>query len=107
MPVKIVYSCVVDQNPRSAHQAFIWASSLLGYGGQEPESLVVHIVRDCHPNYKALFDSMGVRTVLVEPFDPGHRHSNKLTQLTQLDSEASGSADYVVLCDCDIAFCED
>lgn len=103
MPVKTVYSCVVDQNPRSAHQAFIWASSLLGYGGQVPESLVVHIVRDCHPNYKEIFDSMGVRTVLVEPFDPGH-HSNKLIQL---DSETSRSADYVVLCDCDIAFCED
>ena len=102
--LKIVYSCVVDQNARSPHQAFIWVSSLLGYGGQQPESIVVHIVRDCHPNYKELFDSMGVRTVLVEPFDPGPHHSNKLIQL---DSDALVSADYVVLCDCDLAFCDD
>ena len=102
MPVKVVYSCLVDQ--QSAHQAFIWASSLLGYGGQEPESLVVHIVRDCHPHYKEHLDSMGVRTVLVEPLDPRHPHSNKLTQLV---SDEPSSADYVVLCDCDIAFCED
>ena len=99
-----VYSCVVDQNARSPHQAFIWVSSLLGYGGQQPESLVVHIVRDCHPNYKELFDSMGVRTVIVEPFDPGPHHANKLIQL---ESEAARSADYVVICDCDLAFCDD
>jgi len=41
---------------------------------------------------------------MVTPFDVRHAHSNKLTQLESEDLQA---ADFVVLSDCDIAFCED
>lgn len=93
----------MDQSPKFAHQASIWASSLLSYANQESDSIVIHAVNQCNPNYQRFFDSLGVKTQSVKPFDYRHPHSNKLVQL---ESWLLQSADYVVLCDCDIAFCE-
>jgi len=99
----VTFSCVMDQHPRFAQQAQVWAASLLTYGGQEADSLVIHAVGDCDLEYKRIFEDWGIKIRIVEPFDPRHPNSNKLAQL---ESEALHSADYVVLCDCDTAFCE-
>jgi hypothetical protein len=100
--MKVKFSCVVDQHPKFAQQALIWASSLLTYGGQEADSLLIHTVDECDPKYQRIFDSWGIETRIIQRFDPRHPYSNKLTQL---DSEPLHAADYVVLCDCDLAFC--
>ncbi len=99
----VKFSCVVDQRAKFARQAFVWASSLLKYAEQEPDSILIHFVYRLNPKYKRIFDSWGIKTQIVKPFDSRHPHSNKLTQL---ESESLHSVDYVVLCDCDIAFCE-
>jgi hypothetical protein len=94
----------MDQDPRFAQQARVWAASLLTYGGQEADSLVVHSVGECDSEYREIFDDWGIDTRVVQRFDARHPHSNKLTQL---ESEALHSADYVALFDCDTAFCQD
>jgi hypothetical protein len=100
--VNIKFSCVVDNPPKFAKQALTWAASLLTYGEQGADSLVIHNVGEWDPAYRKIFDAWGVATATVERFDPRHGPSNKLTQL---DSDLLHLADYVVLCDCDIAFC--
>ncbi len=100
--MKVKFSCVVDQKAKFARQAFVWASSLLKYAGQEPDSILIHFVNQLNPEYKRIFDSWGIKTQMVKPFDSRHPHSNKLAQL---ESESLHSVDYIVLCDCDIAFC--
>jgi hypothetical protein len=100
----VKFSCVMDQHPRFAQQALVWASSLLTYGGQEADSLMIHSVGECNPKYRSIFNAWGIDTPIVPRFDARHGPSNKLAQL---ESEPLHSADYVVLFDCDTAFCED
>jgi len=99
----VKFSCVVDQDPRFAQQALVWAASLLTYGGQEADSLVIHTIGECDSEYRKIFEDWGIKIRAVRSFDVRHPNSNKLIQL---ESEELHSADYVVLCDCDTAFCE-
>jgi hypothetical protein len=102
--MKIRFSCVVDQDPKFGRQAFVWALSLLTYGGAETDSLVIHTVGKYSGEYRKVFDDWGIETRVVTAFDRRHPNSNKLAQL---ESEALRSADYVVLCDCDVSFSDD
>ncbi|BCY09658.1 hypothetical protein [Actinoplanes sp. L3-i22] len=95
------FSCVVDDDPRFARQALLWAASLMIYGLQSAESLVVHTIGDGDPRLRELLGSWGVQVVPVEAFDERHPYSNKLAQF---GSGALGGAGHVVLCDCDLAF---
>jgi hypothetical protein len=81
----VKFSCVLDQREKFARQAFVWVSSLLKYAGQEPDSILIHFVNRLNPTYKRIFDSWGIKTQMVKPFDSRHPHSNKLAQL---ESEA-------------------
>jgi hypothetical protein len=99
--VKAVYSCVVDAGPKYARQALLWAASLLVHGGVGAESLVVHVVGERDVKLQGLLDSWGIEQVVAEPFDTRHPYSNKLVQFA---SPALVDVDFVVLCDCDLAF---
>jgi hypothetical protein len=102
--MKVRFSCVVDQPPKFGHQAFVWAASLLTYGGADTDSLVIHTAGEYGGEYRKVFDDWGIEVRVVPPFDLRHPNSNKLAQL---ESEALRSADYAVLCDCDTSFCQD
>lgn len=99
--MKVALSCVVDDDPKYTRQALLWAASLLIHGGQSAESLVVHTVGEGDPRLRALLSSWGVDVVQIEAFDVRHRYSNKLAQFATASLQ---NADYVVLCDCDLAF---
>jgi hypothetical protein len=99
--MKAVFSCVVDDKPKYARQAMLWAASLLIYGTQNAESLVVHTVGEGDPELHALLSSWGIDAVQIKPFDARHPHSNKLAQF---ETASLQNADYVALCDCDLAF---
>jgi hypothetical protein len=99
--MKVVFSCVVDDKPRYARQAALWAASLLIHGAERAESLVVHTVGEGDPALRALLGSWGIDVVRIKPFDARHPHSNKLAQF---GTDSLQNADYVVLCDCDLAF---
>src|SRR5262245_3246415 len=104
MSASIVFSCVVDHHPRFTRQAILWVSSLLTLANQNRESLLVHLTSDCGVEVRKIFQHLGVETQEVTSFDARHPASNKLQQL---ESTALAAADYVVLCDCDLTFCED
>jgi hypothetical protein len=99
--MKVKFSCVADKHSRFGRQAFVWAASLLTYGGAETDSLVIHTVGDYTGKFGRTFDDWGIETHAVTAFDLRHPPSNKLAQL---ESAALHAADYVVLCDCDLAF---
>jgi hypothetical protein len=64
--------------------------------------VVIHNVGGWDSALRTIFESWGIATATVQRFDPHHGPSNKLSQL---GSDLLHTADYVVLCDCDIAFC--
>jgi hypothetical protein len=80
----------------------VWVLSLLTYAGEEAEALVIHRIGQSNAEYMRIFDTWGIPIHTVERFDTSHPNSNKLAQL---ESRALHDADFVVLCDCDIAFC--
>jgi hypothetical protein len=100
---RVIFSCVMGRQPRFARQALGWAATLLVFGKQKPESLLVHGVEKFDPAVRRIFDSWGVPTRTVKRFAAGYPHANKLRQL---ESEALHAADHVVLCDCDLVFCD-
>jgi hypothetical protein len=102
--MRVRFSCVLDQKPKFANQAVVWAASLLAYGAQSADSLIVHHVGECDPECRKLFEAWGIETRRVERFD---RRSGPSNKLAQLESESLWDADYAVLCDCDLAFCGD
>jgi hypothetical protein len=99
--MRTAFSCVVDDDPKYIRQAVLWAASLLVYGEQRAESLVVHTVGQADPGLRHLLDHWGIEMVEVQAFDGRHRYSNKLTQF---ETASLREADVVVLCDCDLAF---
>jgi hypothetical protein len=99
--MRAVYSCVADAGSKYARQALLWAASLLVYGGVEAESLVVHMVGEPDARLQGLLASWGIEQVAADPFDMRHPYSNKLVQFA---TPALRSADFIVLCDCDLAF---
>jgi hypothetical protein len=102
--MNVKFSCIIDLDPKFATQALVWAASLLTYGGQQPDSLVVHTIDESPGRFQEILNCWMVQTRILPRFDARHPSSNKLAQL---ESEALQSADYVVLCNCDIAFCGD
>jgi hypothetical protein len=98
----VKFSCVMDQQPKFAHQALCWAATLLTFGGQKPDSLIIHAIDGCHADVRRIFSSWGVTTRAVTRFTAESHNANKLSQL---ESEALHTAEYVVLCDCDLVFC--
>jgi hypothetical protein len=101
MQMSTVFSCVVDAKPKFSRQALLWAASLLIHGEQDADSLVVHTIGECDPLLKELLDNWGVRHVSAAPFDERHPYSNKLVQFA---TPILQNADFVILCDCDLAF---
>lgn len=102
--MRIKFSCVLDNNPSLAHQAQLWAMSLIKCSGREPSDLVVHYIEGCDSRYLDRLKLLGIQLVPVKPFDSRHPPSNKLTQI---ESPLLADADYVVLTDCDLAFAQD
>jgi hypothetical protein len=50
--MKVKFSCVMDQPRKFTRQALVWAASLLAFGVQGTESLVIHAVERHDPEYK-------------------------------------------------------
>ena len=94
----------MDKAPKFQSQTLIWAKTLIGLAGQKPESLIVHAMRGGDPATLDKLKGVGVKIEMVDPFDPRNPYCNKLVQLATRELQ---EADYAVLCDCDLAFCED
>jgi hypothetical protein len=99
-----MYSCVIDVDHQFAYQSLVWVRTLLDLAHVPAAQLVVHAVRGCDPAHLDLLRSMGIRVEMVRPVDARHGPCNKLAQLA---SPALQDAEFVVLCDCDLAFAGD
>lgn len=97
----IVYSCVVDQKERFNWQCRIFVETLLKNAKVVPENIVVHVVGVQERLCKYL-KWRKVTVVHVEEYGIG-KYCNKLVQF---ETEKLKEADFVFLCDCDIAFGE-
>jgi hypothetical protein len=97
----IVYSCVVDRQPLYRFQGLLFAHSLIVFAGVTPNAIVLHLIEGVPKTTHTALERLGVQVVTTKPFDPRHPPSNKLLQL---GSQALRAAEYVALCDSDLAF---
>ena len=99
-----IYSCVVDNKTKFKRQAYVFCLTLMKLAQVRPQDIVLHIMEGVADVDIGVFTNLGVQTVPARPFDPRHPHSNKLVQL---ETATLHEADYVILCDCDLAFAAD
>ncbi len=99
---RVAFSCVVDSSPVYRWQCFIFVTTLLHNAGVPPSDIYVHLLSD-DEKLEAFLQKLSVNILKVSRWGDG-KYCNKLVQL---ESTVLFEADYVVLCDCDIAFAED
>ncbi len=96
---KAVYSFVVDSDPRFANQARVFLTTLLATGVPSTD-IVAHVTPNVGNEARTLIDSFGVRQVCLQPV-LDKAYCNKIAQYDALDET---DADFIVLCDTDLAF---
>ena len=101
MSKKVYYSCVVDENPKFSWQCFILINSLIDNCRVSPENIFVHLFHLSSP-LTDFFSGLGVNVINANRWGD-LRYCNKLCQF---DSSVLLAADYIFLCDCDMAFVE-
>jgi 2-polyprenyl-3-methyl-5-hydroxy-6-metoxy-1,4-benzoquinol methylase len=100
--VNSVFSIFVDNDPKFQHQALIFADSLHLVARIPYHRLYAHIPDIGSPAVPYL-SARGVNIVHVERFGD-HKYCNKIAQVDSATRFAADGADYVFLCDCDLAF---
>jgi hypothetical protein len=100
--MSILFSCVLDTPAKFQHQVLLWALTLVRRAGRAPENLLVHAVEGADRGQIDVLRQFGARVAMVPRYSRLHPFLNKLRQL---ESEALRAADYVVICDTDLAFC--
>lgn len=97
----MIYSCVVEPQPKYVRQLRIWATTLCTLGGAAPGDLFVHVLDgDRFDEVAAFLSARAIPFAPMERFGDG-RYCNKVAQLRspQLRERA-----YAALCDTDVAF---
>lgn len=101
-PLKIVISCVIDDQPKFLMQGWNWLSSLHILGTHTRATIIVHYVEGLDPARLDPLRRLGARLVPIKPFGDGPAvYCNKIRQL---DTPEVREADYAILSDADIAF---
>jgi 2-polyprenyl-3-methyl-5-hydroxy-6-metoxy-1,4-benzoquinol methylase len=99
---KINYSCVIDDSPVFYWQGVIFVTSLIEIAKVEPKNIYIHLVEK-NSAFESFLESKGVNKVFITPWGD-KKYCNKLQQLNTPQLQ---NADFVFLCDADIAFLED
>ena len=100
--VKALYSFVVDGDRRFANQVRIFLTTLLATGVSSND-IVAHVTPCVSPAVRGLIDGFSVRQFPLQPVLDG-AFCNKIAQYEALRHM---DADFVVLCDTDLAFLDD
>jgi len=101
--MNIKFSCVVDRDIKFQTQALIWLYSLLGSKTATAGDVVIHLIGE-NEEFESVVSALGVSVVKIESNATGA--AVYCHKLLQLDSPLLLEADTVVLCDTDIAFCQ-
>jgi hypothetical protein len=99
---KVVFSCVVDNQPKFILQSLLWATTILKTQNVQKEDIVFHVIKDIDARFLKYLNEKGYRYIEVPKFGDGHAvYCNKLQQLT---SNFEKNYDFIVLSDTDIAY---
>jgi 2-polyprenyl-3-methyl-5-hydroxy-6-metoxy-1,4-benzoquinol methylase len=99
---KKFYSCVIDNNPLFYYQGYIFVLSLICLAKVEGNKIFVHLLEK-NQEFEDILKKYEVNIRYIERWGDG-KWCNKLQQLETKDF---WDADYVFLCDSDIAITED
>ena len=94
----VLYSCVVDDSSKFYWQGMIFVLSLIKLAKIEPKKIFIHMTgRNSH--FENFLKEKGVNKVSIKPWGD-KTYCNKLQQMETIELQ---KADYVFLCDADIA----
>jgi 2-polyprenyl-3-methyl-5-hydroxy-6-metoxy-1,4-benzoquinol methylase len=99
---RVLYSCVVDDQPKYYLQGYYFVLTLVKIAKVSGSRIYIHMTAK-NPSFERLISEYGVNIVYVQPWGD-KKYCNKLAQL---DTPALLKADYVFLCDADICIVED
>ncbi|WP_395646274.1 class I SAM-dependent methyltransferase [Terricaulis sp.] len=97
MPLRPVYSFVVDTDARFAYEAWHLAQSLLAFCAAQPGDIHAHFTPEVAAGVRAEFANAGFHTHTLTRFGDG-RHCNKIAQIAALPANGY---DVAVLLDTD------
>lgn len=97
--MEVIYSFVVDADPRFVLQTRMFLASLMAQG-VPARAIHAHVTPNTGKAARAVLQNAGVNTHVLQPFLDG-KYCNKLVQL---DTLLGFEADCYVLCDTDLAF---
>lgn len=99
---KVFYSCVVDDTPLFYYQGYIFILSLIYLAKVSGERIFIHLIGQ-NKEFEKILKRYKINFRYIEKFGDG-KWCNKLQQLETRDFL---DADYVFLCDADVAITED
>lgn len=99
----VVFSFVVDENPKFALQGFHLARSLISHSEGLESRIYAQVTREVNEATRTLFRALGCEVRQIERFGDG-RYCNKLSQLETLDEAVYR---YAVLLDTDMIVLND
>lgn len=102
MKSNVVFSCVVDNAPKFRWQCTIFVNTLIYLAGVESKQIFVHVIEP-DLDLEAFLQEAEVNIVSAQRWGDG-KYCNKLSQF---DTHESSKADFVFLCDCNLAFAGD
>src|SRR4051812_5943276 len=102
----VVYSCVIDSDPRFHLDALRWFATLTRTAEIPAQNLGVHVVGTSTSDVLEYLRSQGVEVRTVGPFDARSPHCNKISAAVALASGAIPDQLYV-LTDSDVAIAKD
>jgi hypothetical protein len=80
---RVIYSFIVDVDPKFAYQGYYLARSLIEHSVDRPEDVHVQFTAEVPADTRALFSALGCTPHQIERFGDG-RYCNKLAQLANL-----------------------
>jgi hypothetical protein len=97
--VKALYSFIIDGDPIFEIEARIFLTTIIACG-VSPAEVICRYTPSATPQARAVVEAFGVELLPIAPFLDG-RYCNKIGQLPALIER---DADFLVLCDTDLAF---
>jgi len=95
---KSVYSCVIDNSPKFYWQGMIFVTSLIEVAKVDPKCIYIHLLEK-NTAFEDFLERKGVNKVFITSWGD-KKYCNKLQQIETVGLQ---KADFVFLCDADIA----
>ena len=102
VPDGVLYSCVLDDTALFYWQGYIFINALLKLAHVNGSRIFVHMTQR-NPQFESFLDSNDVNIKFITPWGD-KKHCNKLQQVETVELQ---EAEYVFLCDADLAILRD